>query len=204
MSKYKVKMKLQGFELEIEGAREDLPLITQNIGEQMSGFLKPSGAIIEGVVISGAAPPQPVTPVLPQIEEMRGRVRRRRSGTGTNESKESGPAIDWKHNPAKYGMPKQDWNVAKKSLWLLYVVSEELKITELSAGQIAKTFNKHFKQAGSIRPSNVSRDLGKQKVGVTPSPVGEDNTKAPATWYLTDEGRKQAQTSVAEGIASAG
>ena len=39
MSKFKFKLKLQGLELEMEGAREDIPLMAQNLGNQLTGTL---------------------------------------------------------------------------------------------------------------------------------------------------------------------
>ena len=36
MSKFKFKLKLQGLELEMEGAREDIPLMAQNLGNQLT------------------------------------------------------------------------------------------------------------------------------------------------------------------------
>ena len=37
MAKFRVKMKLQGLELGIEGSREDASLLSQNIGAQVAG-----------------------------------------------------------------------------------------------------------------------------------------------------------------------
>jgi len=49
-----------------------------------------------------------------------------------------------------------------------------------------------------IRPSNVSRDLGKAKT-VAPAKVNEDSTKSPSTWFLTVEGEKTAVELVTAG-----
>ena len=54
MSKFKVKLKIQGFELEIEGSREDAGLLSQNLGKQMNSILQPMGAIIEGEVVENS------------------------------------------------------------------------------------------------------------------------------------------------------
>jgi hypothetical protein len=53
LSKFMIKLKLQGLELEIDGSREEMPNITQNLGRQIAGMLQPAGAIIEGEVVSG-------------------------------------------------------------------------------------------------------------------------------------------------------
>jgi hypothetical protein len=38
MSKFKFKLKLQGLELEMEGSRDDIPLIAHNLGNQLTGL----------------------------------------------------------------------------------------------------------------------------------------------------------------------
>src|SRR5438067_2145714 len=48
MSKFHVKVKLQGFELEIQGNREDAPAIGRSIGEQFSAIISPAVDILEG------------------------------------------------------------------------------------------------------------------------------------------------------------
>jgi hypothetical protein len=52
-----------------------------------------------------------------------------------------------------------------------------------------RTFNKHFRQAGELSRQNIYRELGKAKQAVPPL-LGEDATKTPQEWYLTDEGKK--------------
>lgn len=74
-----------------------------------------------------------------------------------------------------------------------------MNIGELSTGQIVKTFNLHFRQAKTVTSSNVARDLGKAKVS-TPALVGEDPTKSPPGWFLTDEGVRRAQALIAEAL----
>lgn len=79
----------------------------------------------------------------------------------------------------------------------MYVVSQELKLSQLTAPQIADTFNRKFKQAGLIRGTNVSRDLGNLKTR-NPSQVGEDTTQTVSEWFLTDAGIAQAQETIKE------
>jgi hypothetical protein len=198
MGKFRIKMKLQGLELEIEGSRDDVPIISHNIGQQMAALLQPAGAIVEGESTSSN---QGSTQAISD-ETGAGRIkqRKRRPGGATNSGQSPEVVeVDWKHDPAKYGSPRQSWNTAQKAMWVLYVVGEELGTKELSAGVIARTFKKHFKQAGIIAGSNVSRDLGKQKMS-SPATVGEDTTKNPSVWFLTDEGRKQTQVLIAEAL----
>ena len=198
MSKFKVRMKLQGLEIEIEGTREDVPLITENLGQQIAGLIQPAGAIIDGEAVedrrsNGAGNGQATAAAITPPARKR-RARRVSAGTGANGADDSGKetALDWKHEPEKYGNPSKDWSGTDKAVWLLYVTGEAASVAQLSANRIAATFNKHFYQAGEIHRSNVQRDLGRRKVAAN-SPVSEDTTKIPSEWYLTEGGRKKAQ-----------
>jgi hypothetical protein len=93
------------------------------------------------------------------------------------------------------------WTSLQKSLWLLYVVENILSKSELTVTQISETFNKHFRQAKTIRPSNVSRDLGQKKIG-NKALVGENTTVTPSSWYLTEEGKKFVQNLLTESKGS--
>lgn len=207
MSKFKIKMKLQGLELEIEGSREDAPLITQNLGQQLAGLLRPTGAILEGQLPSDHSQLQQVptsAEEAPPPGLRRKSRRRKQSINGSAENLSDEVAVDWKHDPTKYGTPKQSWSTADKSIWTLYVVAEETDEKELSGPRIAQTFNKHFRQAGTILAHNVNRDLGRHKVKKKGHPpVSEDTTKTPARWFLTEEGKRMAQALVADALGRA-
>ncbi|HSC17978.1 MAG TPA: hypothetical protein VLC74_03595 [Rhizomicrobium sp.] len=196
MSKFRVKLKLQGFELEMEGTRDELPAIGENVGRQLANFISPSMAMIEGEIstppINGTSVPEG------NADSVRRRTRRRRSppASGVGSAGEEMKAIIWQHDSQKHGSPSQSWNTATKAIWTLYVASEVPEQSTLTSKQIADTFNKHFKQAGMIMVGNVTRDLGNAKLK-KPSPVGEDATHEPSGWFLTDEGRRQAQQLVA-------
>jgi hypothetical protein len=69
----------------------------------------------------------------------------------------------------------------------------------MSAPRIATTFNKHFPQAGVIRPNNVSRDLGKFKMK-SPALVSEDRAKNPSAWFLTDSGIQRVEKLIKESL----
>ena len=56
MSKFRIKMKLQGLELEIEGAREDASLISRNIGQQVASLMQPAGNIVDGELTVDKSP----------------------------------------------------------------------------------------------------------------------------------------------------
>lgn len=105
-------------------------------------------------------------------------------------------AIDFKHDAEKYGFPKQDWSTAQKTMWLLYMLTEDNIALELTANVIASTFNKHFKSFKTILAHNVVRDLGKEK-GKSGA-VNSDATKNPETWHLLETGKKQMAALIAE------
>jgi hypothetical protein len=190
-----MKLKLQGFELEIEGNREDASVIGRSIGEQISGMLSPSLSIVEGEFTSNRVQAVPAVSLVDATPKRRGQ-RRTRSVPAGGESNAT-QAIDFRNDPSRYSTPTQQWKTAEKATWLLYVVREVAHVTELSTGQIVKTFNTHFRQAKTITHSNVSRDLGKLKVS-SPALVGEDAAKSPPVWFLTDEGVRKAQALIAE------
>jgi hypothetical protein len=157
MSRFKVRLKLQGFELEVEGSRDDIPLVTANVGQQMAALLAPSAQIVEGEL---AVPSSNGSQSSIPSNEVSKTKRRRRVPVQTNGQKPADvQAIDWKHDSARWGSPIQNWNTLKKSIWTLYVVSNAVQVKELTAAQIATTFNKHFRQSGAIRTGHVSRDL---------------------------------------------
>ncbi|MDF3154382.1 hypothetical protein P3C58_20595 [Mesorhizobium sp. XAP10] len=204
MSKFKIKMKLQGFELEIEGSKDDIPLIAQNVGQQIAGLIQPSAAIVEGDPLStgnGRQHPLTIDNSDRDVTKSRKPRRTKRSGGEPQNSVET-PTIEWRHDPAKYGNPKQDWNAASKALWLIYVVSQELEYAQLSVTQISNTFNRKFKQSGTIRPSNISRDLGTFKTK-NPALVGDDTTKSSTEWFPTDAGIRKVQELIVETLSPA-
>lgn len=187
MNKFKFSFKIKELELQVEGTREDAQAISTSIGKQFADLLQPAGALGEGQMSN---PPLHITED-GEISDVRTSQRKRRTNGGGPRG-EKAKTIDFKNDPAKNGAPLQSWSTLEKALWLLYVVQSELTISELSASEVAETFNKHFKQQGKIRPSNISRDFGTQKAGAK-ALVGENNAVTPAKWYLTEEGTKAAQ-----------
>jgi hypothetical protein len=207
MSKFRIKMKLQGLELEVEGTREEAPLIAESLGRQFAGFLQPAAQIVEGETEAlpsrGAVQPATGEDTSPSRKRTPRRKRSTASSDPDQASSDSDSALDWRHDPAKWGSPRQEWNTANKAIWLLYIAGNETDQKELSAKRITNTFNKHFKQAGLILVHNVVRDLGKQKVGKDAT-VSEDTTQDPAPWFLTDAGTRRAQQLVAEALGQTG
>jgi hypothetical protein len=188
-SKFKVRLKITGFELELEGSRDEVAELTQSIGQQMSGILNPGGAIIEGAVV-----PQTVAPEAVRLQDKRPRRKRAAASASTPDGAEA--AIGLRHDASQFGMPRQDWKTAQKAMWLLHVLKGTGNGDSFSTRAIVETFNKHFKQSKTITTSNVTRDLGKAKIE-NPSLVGEDASRSPSEWFLTTEGEKRVLADIA-------
>lgn len=190
MATFKIRMKLEGLELEVEGEREDVALINDSLAQQFAGLLAPASAIIEGEIVDNArsARPADAHAVIPPRPGKR-KPRKKQAAPKVATTSAPDVAVDWKHDASLFGTPRQEWNTATKSLWTLYVTKEAAHVEQLSAARIAVTFNKHFKQSGTIRAHNVQRDLGKLKAsGGQKAQVGEDTTVEPSEWFLTDAG----------------
>jgi len=185
MAKFRIRLKVQGLDLEVDGERQDLPSITRAVQQQLTSLVIPGEVITDGHKQlgdgssngSGAA----------QEEENKKKRSVRRSPRGGGDGAPA-VAIEFRHDPAKYGNPVQGWGVTEKCIWLLYVIKGITGTEEVSGPALAATFNQYFKPAGKIHPPHVTRDLAKLKVQ-NPAPIGEDK----GNYYLTDEGDKQAQ-----------
>lgn len=193
-------MKLQGLELEIEGAREDAGLISRNLGQQFAGLLGPIDNIIDGTEVAESAPQTATVVSLGQATSTK-RKRIKRSGSTATAGQEETTAIDFRHDSAKFGNAQQVWKTADKSVWLIYVLKNLTSHKEFNAKTIADTFNKHFRGAGLIKTGNVNRDLERLRIAEKPSPLGYDPGKL--AWFLTDEGDRKAQALVAAALGQA-
>lgn len=195
MAKTKFKIKITGLEVEFEGDREDLPRVTENIAGQMGGMMS-----IPSVVAPARVLPPPTQET---VSEPNQKPKRRKSKTistsGSTQSKSTKKAqpIDWDHDIERWGQPPQSWNPTKKAIWLIYVVKQETSRTEVTASEIAESFNKHFQESGRISASNVSRDLRKVKQQ-QPALASNNTTASPNPWYLTQAGVLYAEGLVAE------
>lgn len=186
MSKFKIKMKLTGFELEIEGSKEDVPSIQQALSQQLGGLLQPAAGLVEET-------PQPQMKTIEHeplpVVALPGRNAKTRKRPPQSIPKSNGaepdiPLDNWPRDVSKYVSPTQAWNTRDKALWVLYVAHKENITSEASGIQIRDTFNLHYRQAKPITLSNVNRDLGKVKGQL----VGEDMKKNPPCWFLTEVG----------------
>jgi hypothetical protein len=182
MAKFRVRLKLQGFELEIDGERGDIPAIASAVEQQFAALVKPAEMIAEDREQGGNE-----KNVSGDSTKATLRPSRRRS-TKASSDNTSAEALQYRHDSSKYGNPVQSWNALQKLIWLLIVVRGSADQKEVSSNQLVATYNQHYKASGKLPPNIVSRELAKAKVQ-NPAWVGEDKT----LWYLTDEGERQAQ-----------
>ena len=183
MPKFRIRLKVQGLELEVDGEREDIPAITAAVQQQFSGLILPAESMADGhkQLADGGRWNGG------EEEKTKGRGRKRGGGSRITDGA-AAQAIEFRHDAAKYGNPLQSWDVTQKSIWLLFVIKSLTDTKEVSGPQLAATFKQYFKPAGKMHPPHVTRDLSRAKVQ-NPAPVGEDK----GLWFLTDEGDRQAQ-----------
>jgi hypothetical protein len=195
MGKYEIEMELTGFRLKVRGERDDLPIITENLQQQVTGLIAPAINIAAGQLPHS----REIAPAVTVIESSpkAKRAGRSRRSTSTNGEASKTVVINWDHDPNKWGVPKQAWKAWQKVAWLLYVVSEECNANELSASMIVETFNTHFRQSGLLKQSNMTTQLGRMKQS-SPALIGDHATKNPITWFLTETGIQEAKKMVIE------
>lgn len=185
MAKFRIRLKLQGLDLEVDGERQDIPAITHAVQQQLASLVIPGEVITDGHKQLGNGSDGAEATQEEESKKKRSARRERRSaGDGA-----PAVAIEFRQDPATYGNPIQAWSVTDKCIWLLYVLKKLAQANEVSGPVLAVTFNQYFKTAGKLHPPNVTRDLAKLKVQ-NPAPIGEDK----GNYYLTGEGDKQAET----------
>lgn len=189
MAKFKIRLKVQGLELEVEGERQDIPLISAAVTKQLSSIVEPVEVIAETPKHLGNGSGTADGDAGSRKGSGRRRVAR---STG-----ESAAPVEFRHDSAKFGSPDQSWTVTQKCIWLLNVLQTITGNKEYSAPQLVATYNQQFKAAGKFHPPLLSRELTRAKV-LSPAPLGEDK----GLWYLTAEGERQAKDLVAQALSS--
>ena len=183
MPKFSIRLKIQAFELEVDGEREDIPAITSAMQQQLTALVQPAELMAED--------PRQLADDRKTIDaessRTTGKTTRKRS-TSKAPAEATSQAIDFRHDPAKYGSPLQTWSITEKLIWLLAVIKGITGTSEVSGPQLAATFNHYFKQSGRVHPPHATRELGKAKVQ-NPALVGEDK----GNYFLTDQGERHAQ-----------
>jgi len=186
MAKFRIRLKVQGLELEVDGEREDIPAITSAIQQQFVGLVQPTEQMVNGQKHLN----DPAKTIEGEASRPQARSSKKRGSSAKGPSGGvATQAIEFRHDSGSYGNPLQSWSVIDKTIWMLAVIKGITNTADVSGAAIAATFNQYFKQSGKVHPPNVSRDLGLAKVQ-NPAPVGEDK----GLWFLTAEGDKQAQT----------
>jgi hypothetical protein len=185
MAKFRIRLKVQGFELEVDGEREDIPAITAAVQKQFAGLIQPAEDMADDhkQIEAGSQTLDAELAKPPSRSKGKRNTTAKASVDGP-----SGQPIDFRHDPSKYGNPEQSWSVLDKCVWMLFVLEGITTTKEVSGPQLTSTFNGQFKSSGKVHPPNVSRDLGRAKVQ-NPALVGEDK----GLWYLTEKGKEYAQ-----------
>lgn len=192
MGRFRIRVKLRGLEMDIDGSRDDAPLIASNLSRQFAGLLEPAAHIVEGTAeVEGDENSTKVAVLQEPVARIRSYRKGKRAAPARMNANGAGE-ITWKHDPSKWGNPQQGWSAADKAVWLLYVSGQEIQVKDMASSTLASAFNKMFREAGMIRAGNLPRDLGRLKAQA-PAFVGEDTTKTPSTWFLTIEGTKKAE-----------
>ncbi len=194
-TKFKLKLKLTGFELEVEGDRADAPKIASNLTKQLATMIT-AGELSEAE--AGATPT--VVEALPAGPAGATSPRRSKGAappraTSARPSAAAAESISFRHDPNEFGNPRQEWSISEKTLYLLAVLAKHGH-SEIPANVIAKTFATHFKEAGMFETRRLTPVLQQMK---TRQLIGQHAGKTPETWFLTQSG----QTAAAKVVAAA-
>ena len=199
MANFEMEFELSGLKIKVKSERDDAPKALQSVQSQIGNLLQAAAGLGTGEIASGPARPSHSTGNVgegrtieaPAISSNSAPARTKATRGKRASTNESATAVEFSHDPAAYGLPKQTWNTAQKSMWLLYVLEKQNGHRDLSTGALASTFNKHFKEFGAITTTNVTRDLGRARA--KNGFVSSDASKDPQTWYLLDAGKKEVE-----------
>jgi hypothetical protein len=184
MSKFTIKVRLQGLEIEVEGTREDAPRIANQLGKQIGGLLQAPAALASE---NGAT-----TIDAEGVESDNGTGKKKKGKKGgSGQTKTSADDITFVPD-SQHGSPQQGWTQAQKAIWFLYIVEKQTNVTQLTAYSIAKNFNKYFKVSGAIYAGNVMRGLEKERLKSPPT-VGADQTSGTSKYFLVTAGKTLAE-----------
>src|SRR5262245_43589035 len=96
-SEFRVKFRLQGLELELQGARQDLPQITHNLASQIAGLIQPASRIVEGRSPTPMPSERLALHPEPANDAGKSRPRKKSPVAQSASSSEQGKAVDWRH-----------------------------------------------------------------------------------------------------------
>lgn len=195
MAKIEVEMELTGFRLKVKAEREgDVARITQQLGKQLAGMTQPLAGIVDSsrVIETQTVQENGEAGLAQKSAAKLTRKRSRKAGENGRSQ-----LITWQHDSAAWGTPKQAWTAAQKILWIMYVIGKATGQSEIGGPTIAESFNKAFKQFGTLKKKSMPRDLGALKTK-SPALVLDNTAECPITWYLTETGILEAEKLVAE------
>jgi hypothetical protein len=196
MPKLEIEFEITGLKLRIKGESEDVVERAADVQRRLHGAFQALGSVGEGA-LSSATQPRTYTVSAEAIKEVEAEAPRARRTTRKSSAavKTKNVCLELTHDPEKFGFPKQEWPTASKAMWFLLMLEKQTGHKEASAPEIAGTFNKYFREFGTIRPQNISRDLSALK-GKGKS-VNNDPAKEPPTWYLLEDGKKEVENLIA-------
>ena len=185
MAKFRIRLKVQALELEIDGEREDIHAISSAVQQQFAGLVLPAEGVVDTKQLGNGSGGNGSS----TADDDKGKKsQRKQRGSSRGSGEAVGQPIEFRHDGAKYGNPIHEWSITEKLIWLLYILKSITETKELSGPQLAATFNQYFKGSGRIHPPHVTMHLNKAKLS-NPPPIGEDK----GNYYLTDSGDKQAE-----------
>lgn len=200
MSKFKVEVEVQGYEVKlglvkfsVEGTKEDASEIAQRIERQLSGMVQAPAVMTPTALTPGSGNASPKTIDAVVGIDSGGTAKRKAKRSSGGGSKTPADDVNIVHDSAKYGTPLMTWTTAEKAIWFLYIVNEQANVSELTAYNIAKNFNKYFKASKPINSGNVMTGLDKDRGKGTNSTVSTTVTEGTAKYFLTQAGIAMAQ-----------
>jgi hypothetical protein len=105
MSKFSVKIRLQGLEIEVEGSQDTAPRIAQRVGEQIGALVKPPLLIEMGKHGASGSDTS-------DDHEDRTKKKKKSGGGG----KASADDVTLTHDPSQHGSPSQEWTTVQKAM----------------------------------------------------------------------------------------
>jgi len=124
MGKLKVCLRFKEFNLELEGSRNEVPQLGQNLGRQIAGMITGSASNLAPGAI-------PLEAVNDQVNDSIQLAKKKKSGKSGSKS-ESQP-LNWSYDGQPYGLPLQSWSGNDKAIWMLCVAE---KVMGLKLGEI--------------------------------------------------------------------
>jgi hypothetical protein len=197
MSKFKVQVKLQGYEVKlgsieftVEGEKEDAQKISQEIEKQLGGMIHGPNVLAPTAITSGNGNSNQRLlegQVGGDSNEAEKRKRARKPGKPGG-TKISADDLNLSHDPEKFGSPQQEWTQAQKAVWFLHVVGEQAHVTQQTSYSVTKNFNRYFKSSGQLNSANVMRGLEKER-SKNPATVNANMSDGTARYFLTTAGK---------------